>query len=84
MAETIIDWQSMETAPRDGSIFMAWCVETGRQGVDQARWDGKSPRDPIGRFATRYGWIVAAWAPMPKPPEKMPYIHFDPPRTIPE
>jgi len=84
MKETIIDWQPMETAPRDGTPFMAWCGETGRQGIDTARWSGKEPRDPSGHFKTQYGWIPMAWVPMPKPPEKLPYFHFDPPRTIPE
>ncbi len=67
-----IDWQPMETAPRDGSRFLAWCGETGDQGVDMARWYGKSPSDPIGYFKTRYGWIPMWWAPMPETPPAPP------------
>lgn len=72
MKETIIDWQPIATAPRDGKPFLAWCAETGSQGVDTARWSGKTPTDHIGHFATRYGWIPTHWAPMPKAPENVP------------
>lgn len=74
MTETIIDWQPISTAPRDGKPFLAWCSETGKQGVDMARWSNPhDPKDRIGHFKTRYGWIPTHWAPMPKAPENVPY-----------
>lgn len=65
-----IDWQPISTAPRDGKPFLAWCSETGDQGIDTARWS--RPDDPkVGYFRTRYGWAPTHWSPMPKPPERI-------------
>ena len=56
-------WRSMKDAPRDGSSFAAWCVETGKTGYDVARW-----ADDLKRFQTKYGWHPIAWVPLPDPP----------------
>lgn len=62
----------VETAPRDGSEYLARCVERGpfshapSYSWDIARWSGKTPADRIGHHASRSGAIVIAWAPLPK------------------
>jgi len=67
--------QSSDTAPRDGSEFLARVMDRSpfsdapTYHWDIARWDGKTPDDPIGNLASRSGSIVTHWAPLPAPPE---------------
>lgn len=68
------DWQPTETAPRDGTSFLAWCVERPpwsalHEFVDVAKWvPGPTPQS--GHFASRSGAMVSHWMPLPKPPSE--------------
>jgi len=67
--------RSLDTAPRDGSEFLARCIERAPFAPeptylwDIARWSGKTPDSVIGHFASRSGAIVTHWSPLPKVPE---------------
>jgi hypothetical protein len=69
-------WRDIDSAPRDGKPFLAWCIERGPFSpsptwfLDIARWSGKNPDDRIGHFASRSGAIVAKWLPLPAPPSE--------------
>lgn len=68
------NWQSMDTAPKDGTDFLAYCIERGpfspgpTYRYDIARWSARSPDDRIGYWMSRTGAIVTYWMPLPKPP----------------
>lgn len=67
-----MEWRSMVTAPRDGKKFLAFTAdfEHGMQFnecVQEARWSGKTPDDPIGHFQSRNGQMVLGWMPLPPP-----------------
>lgn len=63
-------WLPIESAPMDGTKFLAWCVETGRQGPDIAWWQPNTFATKVGGyFKTRYGWIPTHWMPLPEPPQ---------------
>lgn len=71
------DWQPIETAPKDGSEFLAYCVH-GMCGPPQytmefAHWS-PAPKGYSygGRFATRSGNIPIQWMPLPDPPKETP------------
>jgi hypothetical protein len=67
-----MEWQPMETAPKDGTVIGVW----------SAREPGIVRRAAWGRFgkSQHYGWITATkgcylsnvpthWMPLPAPPE---------------
>lgn len=66
-------WHPIETAPKDGSLFLA-CTYDFEFGlafnycVQEARWSGKTPNDMIGHFASKNGQLVTHWMPRPEPP----------------
>lgn len=66
-------WQSLETAPKDGSKFLANTsdFEGGvafNRCVQEARWSGKTPDDRIGHFTSKNGQMVTHWMPLPDDP----------------
>lgn len=68
-----IKWQSLDTAPRDGSKFLAFTAdfEGGHrfhERVQEARWSGDAPDDHAGHFQSANGQIVLRWMPLPAPP----------------
>ena len=53
-----MEWQSIETAPRDGSFVLLYCP--GLDGFDQQRDD--APPITIGRWEDRPGeWLGTGW-----------------------
>ncbi len=59
------DWQPIETAPRDGTKFLAYC-ENGRMRVD---WVDEAQRNIYGRFWQEHGDNrYTHWMPLPAPP----------------
>ena len=73
-----VQWQPMETAPRDGKPFLAWCLERPPFDPaptwfhDIAKWSGRTPDDPAGHFAATSGAFVTRWQPLPPPPTEPP------------
>lgn len=67
------DWQDLSTAPRDGSKFLAFTADFQYGAhfnfrVQEARWSGDSPDDPVGHFQSENGQLVTHWMPLPPPP----------------
>ena len=66
------DWQDIETAPKDGSIFLiAYDDGTVRTGHfldnSQTRWPWSGFRPMYGTEVS--GRKIAHWQPLPDPPE---------------
>lgn len=69
-----MDWRSLDTAPKDGSKFLAFtadfeCGARFNERVQEAKWSGKAPDDLAGHFMSVNGQMVLAWMPLPKAPE---------------
>jgi hypothetical protein len=65
------EWQDLETAPRDGSKFLALTADFEHgvrfnERIQEAKWSGKTPDDRIGHFASNNGQMVLKWMPLPK------------------
>jgi hypothetical protein len=67
------DWQPIETAPKDGSTFLAYTAE---EGIDFFHWQGLSGDVPVGwrdSFINVYREGDARgpshWMPLPLPPQ---------------
>jgi len=72
-----MNWQSIETAPKDGTLILAWCVHYNaryaKTDEERALWAG-----PVVAHWTDFnhgGWVwhghVGAfthWMPLPPPP----------------
>lgn len=59
------EWKPIESAPRDGTRFLAWCPHVGRvimriNGPHRETW----AIDPSGRL----GCYPSHWLPLPLPP----------------
>jgi hypothetical protein len=65
-------WQPIETAPKDGAKFLAYCVHGmgAPQFTQEIAWWSPAPTGYSygGRFATRSGNIPTHWIPLPDPP----------------
>jgi hypothetical protein len=65
--QTVVEaWLPIESAPRDGTRFLAWCPYVGRaimriHGLHRETW----AIDPSGKL----GCQPTHWMPLPKPPE---------------
>lgn len=77
-AETLVraGWQPIETAPKDGTRILLWCVHQNAQYAKDARAEGWEAA-VIGEWTThnRGGWVWHGlagkhthWMPLPDPP----------------
>lgn len=73
-------WQTIETAPRDGTLIMLWCDYRDRERAEIARYaPEKFPGDyrPHGEFVWQsVGGTIAEripthWRPLPAPPASL-------------
>lgn len=77
-----MEWQPIETAPKDGREIIVWGVRGGDWGYTEpewtwtgARWSGGSLSVPAGWYETkatpRYsnGFSPTHWMPLPEPPK---------------
>lgn len=75
-----MEWQPIETAPRNGASVLIYMPEASRQKVREASWatpwDGApddqcywmTPIGPAGRGYTILPVAVTHWMPLPAPP----------------
>jgi hypothetical protein len=68
-----MDWQPIETAPRDGTVFLAAYKLGHGPWVGVMQWQFFSEKKDDGRF---YSWTqltethkATHWMPLPEPPE---------------
>jgi hypothetical protein len=66
-------WQPLDTAPKDGTKFLAFTADfmygtRFNERVQEAKWSGKTPDDRIGHFQSANGQMVLYWMPLPEPP----------------
>lgn len=66
------DWQPIETAPKDGTIFLGFAkgtAGTGRFWISQCKWVGPSERHPgssLDWYMWQNGWPQPThWRPLP-------------------
>lgn len=67
------EWQPIETAPKDGSLFLGIARAGLRnQWISQCKWVGPDKRYPTAKldwFMGVDGWPQPShWMPLPKPP----------------
>jgi len=78
------DWKPIDTAPKDGTIFMGLAARIGRSGhplevggklyyMKRKTWFGKASHIPMygwchGRVEDVDLWHPTQWKPLPKPP----------------
>lgn len=60
------DWQPIETAPRDGTWFLAYSPDGITLGV--ARWHGGGWADSSDPYDDCHEWRLTHWQPLPTPP----------------
>lgn len=74
-----MEWQPIETAPRDGTTFQAWIVNIVGAGfwVSGCRYNDDGAFEIYGRVDyDMYDWAVYShltpthWMPLPEPPRK--------------
>lgn len=79
-----MEWQPIETAPRDGTVILAYCPEYGMRQTEMGRYREGSPgyaRWEMGDGPRNYGWVwieekhnsahtwkPTHWMPLPPPP----------------
>jgi hypothetical protein len=66
-------WQSMETAPRDGEIFIGIIKMRGNHGYGRpflARWVEEDKEYQCDYWTELKAHIPTHWMPLPKPPEE--------------
>ena len=66
-----MNWQPIETAPRDGMEILAYREYSGITIASWADWISYSDLDPKSRWENRDGFEIhpTHWMPLPKPPE---------------
>lgn len=78
-----MEWQPIETAPRDGTAILIYMPEASRLKVREAcwatPWEGApdeqcywmTPHGPAGRGYTILPMSVTHWMPLPEPPSNV-------------
>ncbi len=74
-----LDWQPIETAPKDGTLvlagrFVKGCDHDGHIAVDHWHDRRRNPKDTydgFGRFNNTW-WPATHWMPLPPPPLSTP------------
>lgn len=70
------DWQPIETAPKDGTWFLAFCsdeVDDKWSPIEVVRWRsvGRTSQQPAGFYDSRIcRFYPSHWRPLPSPPSK--------------
>lgn len=71
MTETI-EWQPIETAPKDGNSVDLWCkhpvfgeMRSPNMVWDTDRWETQAFGEPLND-----GWVVTHWMAPPSPPAR--------------
>ena len=68
------EWQPIETAPRDGSVFMTYLPPSVANNGDQLgpRYDYANWDEELGDFIQHgCGWYMTThWHPLPAPPTR--------------
>ena len=70
-----MEWQPIETAPKDGTMILAAHCDPARQNMTVAYWDfGSIKFNIIGHWRTSTHEIltigkVTHWMPLPEPPK---------------
>jgi hypothetical protein len=64
-----MDWQPIQSAPKDGTYILLTAFVINRWRVGEGRWfdDEDHPDDP-GLWSNFGHWEPTHWAPMPDPP----------------
>jgi Protein of unknown function (DUF551) len=60
-------WRPIETAPKDGSMLIAWCQY---MDVAQARFSQRRQQWLFSDYGDESDWKPTHWMPMPSPPEQ--------------
>ncbi len=66
-----MEWQSIETAPRDGTEILAFGLRNGEPVFAVTWWRKSGPKRMYigwGEFNKQY-WPATHWMPLPEPPE---------------
>lgn len=66
-----MDWQPIETAPRDGTSFLVW-LPTPELGSNVQVWSRRTEKYSgtiCGRFAFDFRAGPTHWMPLPEPPK---------------
>lgn len=83
-----MEWSPIETAPKDGTEFLAWAYmheDGGPHDADGRSFMGEMPQLLILKWREPYGWVDVRgggsydgpthWMPLPDPPGMKPCIH---------
>lgn len=67
-------WQPVESAPKDGTLILAFLPESALMKIVFARWDDEFAcwYDDKGESAFPIDVEVTHWMPLPEPPEPQP------------
>lgn len=81
-----MEWQPIETAPKDGTSILGWSEERGQRETKMgkytegspgyAKWkDGYGPLNSGWAWDTHHNWLTTwnptHWMPLPPPPSNM-------------
>ena len=72
-----MNWQPIETAPRDGTAILVYCGGVCEREMVVVRYEDTSSEGPFGKFCWKElsgqgGWAekcVTHWVPLPDPPK---------------
>jgi hypothetical protein len=67
-------WQPIETAPRDGTRFLAHAVSTNAELVIEAWREGDGYATPLDTLSPGNAFFLAQWMPLKSPPAFMPTL----------
>lgn len=67
-------WQPIETAPQDGTRFLAHAVSTNAELVIEAWREGDGYATPLDTLSPGNAFFLAQWMPLKSPPAFMPTL----------